>query len=95
VGQTEEGLRVLTEALTIVDKTGGCQYAAEVYRLKGVLTLQQCHVASAKGQAPIPQPLPPNSQAEVEAEAYFQQAIEIARWQSAKSLVLCQISIGG
>ena len=88
VGQTEEGLRVLTEALTVVDKTGECLYAAELYRLKGVLTLRQCHVASAKGQAPIPQPLSPNSQAEVEAEAYFQQAIEIARWQSAKSLEL-------
>jgi predicted ATPase len=88
VGQTEEGLRVLTEALTVVDKTGLCQYAAELYRLKGVLTLRQCPVASAKGQAPMPQPLPPNSQAEVEAEAYFQQAIEIARRQRAKSLEL-------
>jgi predicted ATPase len=88
VGQTEEGLRVLAEALTVVNKTGECQYAAELYRLKGVLTLRQCHVARAKGQAPIPQPLPPNSQAEVEAEAYFQQAIEMARRQSAKSLEL-------
>jgi predicted ATPase len=88
VGQTEEGLRVLTEALTVVAKTGECQYAAELYRLKGVLTLRQCHIASAKGHAPIPRPLPPNSQAEVEAEAYFQQAIEIARRQSAKSLEL-------
>jgi DNA-binding winged helix-turn-helix (wHTH) protein/class 3 adenylate cyclase/tetratricopeptide (TPR) repeat protein len=88
VGQTEEGLHVLTEALTVVDKTGQCLYAAEIYRLKGVLTLRQCPVASAKGQAPMPQPLPPNSQAEVEAETYFQQAIEIARWQRAKSLEL-------
>src|SRR5262249_47753308 len=30
VGQIEEGLRVLTEALTVVDKTGLCQYAAEL-----------------------------------------------------------------
>jgi predicted ATPase len=30
VAQTEEGLRVLTEALTVVDKTGECQYAAEL-----------------------------------------------------------------
>jgi predicted ATPase len=88
VGQTEEGLRVLTEALTVVDKTGECQYAAELYRLKGVLTLRQCPVASAKGHAPIPQSLSPHSQAEVEAEAYFQQAIEIARRQRAKSLEL-------
>jgi predicted ATPase len=88
VGQTEEGLRVLTEALTIVDKTGECLYAAEIYRLKGVLTLRQCPVARATGQAPIPQPLPPHSQAEVEAEASFQQAIAIARRQRAKSLEL-------
>jgi len=72
VGQSEEGLRVLTEALTVVDKTGECLSAAELYRLKGVLTLRQCHVASAKGYAPIPQPLPPHAQTEVEAEASFQ-----------------------
>ena len=88
VGQTEEGLRVLTEALTVVDNTGECLYAAELYRLKGVLTLRQYHVASVKSQAPIPPPLHSNSQAEVEAEAYFQQAIEIARRQRAKSLEL-------
>jgi tetratricopeptide (TPR) repeat protein len=88
VGQTEEGLRVLTEALTVVDTTGKGQYAADLYRLKGVRTLRQCLVASARGQAPIPQPFSPNSQAEVEAEGYFQQAIKIARWQSAKSLEL-------
>jgi predicted ATPase len=88
VGQTEAGLRVLTEALTRVDKTGAGLYAAELYRLKGVLTLRQCPVARAKGHAPIPQPLPPHSQAEVEAEEYLQQAIEIARRQRAKSLEL-------
>jgi len=88
VGQTEEGLRVLTEALTVVDKTGEGPYAAELYRLKGVLTLRPWPVARATGHAPIPQPLPPHSQAEVEAEAYFQQAIAIARRQHAKSLEL-------
>ena len=36
----------------------------------------------------MPQPLPPHSQAEVEAEAYFQQAIAMARLQRAKSLEL-------
>src|SRR5262249_15136126 len=88
VGQTEEGLRVLTEALTIVDKTGACVFAAELYRLKGVLTLRQCPMARATGHAPMPQPLPPHSQAEVEAEAYFQKAIAMARGQRAKSLEL-------
>src|SRR5262249_51147645 len=41
VGQTEEGLRVLTEALTVVDKMGEYRHTAELYWLKGVLTLRQ------------------------------------------------------
>ena len=39
-GQTEEGLSVLAEALAAVDKTGERFYEAELYRLKGTLTLQ-------------------------------------------------------
>ena len=41
VGQVEEGLSVLAEALAVVDKTGERCYEAELYRLKGELTLQQ------------------------------------------------------
>ena len=41
VGQAEEGLSVLAEALALVDKTGERFYEAELYRLKGELTLQQ------------------------------------------------------
>ena len=40
-GQVEEGLTVLAEALTVVDKTGERFYEAELYRLKGELTLAQ------------------------------------------------------
>jgi predicted ATPase len=40
VGQTEEGLTVLTEALEAVDRTGERYYEAELYRLKGKLVLQ-------------------------------------------------------
>ena len=40
VGQAEEGLTVLAEALAVVDKTGERFYEAELYRLKGELTLQ-------------------------------------------------------
>jgi predicted ATPase len=40
-GEPEEGLTVLTEALTLVDKTGERWYASEIYRLKGELLLQQ------------------------------------------------------
>ncbi len=37
VGQVEEGLSVLAEALALVDKTGERFYEAELYRLKGSL----------------------------------------------------------
>src|SRR5262249_61978620 len=73
-GQAEEGLNTLAEALAVVDKTGERFYEAEVYRLKGELTLQN--------KAPGPQ-------ATVEeAEAGFLKALEIARKQQAKSLEL-------
>jgi predicted ATPase len=41
MGQPEAGLTVLTEALTLVDKTGERFYEAKLYRLKGELLLQQ------------------------------------------------------
>lgn len=40
VEQAEQGLNALAEALAIVDKTGERFYEAELYRLKGQLTLQ-------------------------------------------------------
>jgi predicted ATPase/class 3 adenylate cyclase len=69
VGQTERGLNVLSEALAAVDKNGERSYEVELYRLKGEL-LQR-----AEGRKQI----------EAEAEAYFRQALEVARHQSAKS----------
>jgi len=74
-GQAEEGLTVLAEALATVEKTGERFHEAELYRLKGELTLQ------SKVQGP-------KSQVEKEAEECFLQAIEITRRQSAKSLEL-------
>jgi predicted ATPase len=41
VDEIEEGLRVLNEALTFVEKTGGRAYETELHRLKGQLLLQQ------------------------------------------------------
>ena len=38
-GQAEEGLRVLTEALAIMEHTGERRHEAELYRLKGELLL--------------------------------------------------------
>jgi Predicted ATPase len=67
-GQTEEGLSILAEALTEVDKTGERYYEAELYRLKGELTLKQSRV----------------QRLESEAEQCFRKAVEIARRQGAK-----------
>jgi TOMM system kinase/cyclase fusion protein len=75
VGQTEEGLTVLTEALAIANKNADRLYEAELYRLKGELTLQ------ANSQGPEPEN-------QKQAEDCFHKAIEIARRQQAKSLEL-------
>lgn len=40
IGKREEGLRVLTDALAVVDNAGEQLYEAELYQLKGELTLQ-------------------------------------------------------
>jgi class 3 adenylate cyclase/predicted ATPase len=80
-GQTEPGLTLVTEALALVNQTEGRWYEAELYRLKGELTLQKFQVLSN------PQPLKPSPQAEVEqeAEGYFLKALDIAQKQQAKS----------
>src|SRR5262249_28865752 len=80
-GQTEEGLALLAEALATVERTGQCVDEARLYRLKGQLMLQ-------KLQRAVLQPVITSPQAEAEAEACFLKAIEIARWQQAKSLEL-------
>ena len=85
-GQTEEGLNALAEALATADKTGERHYEAEMYRLKGQLTLQKFQVSSSKFQVDNLQSAVRNPQSE--AEECFWRAIEIARRQSAKSLEL-------
>jgi predicted ATPase len=86
VGRAEEGLSALAEALVQVDKTGARFYEAELYRLKGQLTLQKLPVASSQLSVTNLQSLTPNPQSEV--EACFHKAIEVARNQQAKSLEL-------
>jgi len=80
-GQPGEGLHVVAEALE------GSFYEAEQHRLKGELTLQQENQkAKVKGQkSKIPNPQHPTSSTQVEAEACFLRAIEVARQQQAKS----------
>jgi len=75
VGQPEEALCSLSEAVAMLERSGPCWYEADLYRLKGTLTLQS-KVQSLK------------SKVEEEAEACFFKAIEIARQQQAKTLEL-------
>jgi class 3 adenylate cyclase/tetratricopeptide (TPR) repeat protein len=94
VGQVEEGLHVITEAMVFLSGGEVRHYEAEVYRLKGELLLaQEIKKQKAKGkrqkklsvvssQLSVPDP-------QSEAEACFFKAIEIARKQQAKSLELC------
>ena len=51
-GQVKEGLVVLAEALAAVEKTGERFYEAELYRLKGELTLQKSSVVSSQLSVP-------------------------------------------
>jgi predicted ATPase len=71
LGQAEEGLGVLAEALTIVQKSRERIYLAELYRIKGTLTLES-KVESHKSKVE-------------EAEECFLKAIAIAQRQQAKS----------
>ncbi len=72
LGRLEDGLSALTEALTAAYNTGERWWEAELYRLKGELSLR----------------LDDPSRTLPAAEEYFLQAFDIARRQSAKSLEL-------
>jgi predicted ATPase len=73
VRKIEEGLSTLTEALAWLEQTGERLWEAELYRVKGELTLLQAETHKAKVE---------------EAEACFLKAIEVARQQQAKTLEL-------
>jgi hypothetical protein len=78
---------VLAEALDVVHKSGERQDEAELYRLKGELTLQKFQVSGSKlqvSEGPESEVRGPES----EAEECFLKAVEIARKQQAKSLEL-------
>lgn len=85
VGQVEEGLSVLAEALAGVENMGEHYGEAELYRLKGELMLKQFGVPHSRPLTPNTQHAIPSLQAEAEAEGCFLKAIEIARGQRAKS----------
>jgi len=76
VARVEDGLADLAEALDLVQSTGEREHEAELYRLRGELTLKQ---------SPFPSPDFANQKA---AEQCFHCAIDIAHRQQAKSLEL-------
>jgi predicted ATPase len=83
-GQVKEGLEVVAEALATVERTGEHWWEAELYRLRGELTLQskvksekwkeekqKSNGKRQKSQSANPQSPTPNPQAEAEASACF------------------------
>jgi predicted ATPase len=83
-GKTEQALSTLAEAQAVVDENGERLYEAELYRLKGQLTLQLGALAD-NSEYSIPAHTLRGTQSEIEAEGYFRRAIEIAGLQNAKS----------
>jgi DNA-binding winged helix-turn-helix (wHTH) protein/predicted ATPase len=73
-GQVTEGMRLLAEALAMLEASGRGDLLAETYRLQGVLLLAQ---KATRDQA--------EGQREAAAEACFQHALTIARRQQARS----------
>jgi predicted ATPase len=80
VGQVEEGLALLDEALTAVDKREERWWEAELYRIKGELLRQKVSADYADLEQKV--------KMEAEAETCFHKALEVARRQQAKSLEL-------
>jgi class 3 adenylate cyclase/predicted ATPase len=95
-GQVEEGLGVLAEALGAAHKSGKRFYEAELYRLKGELSLKSRQVEGKsmtsqnksevwRPASDVPSPQFPVPSPQAEAEACFLRAIDLARQQEAKS----------
>src|SRR6266852_6129865 len=84
MGQAEEGLALRAEALATVHQTGERREEAEIYQIKGTLTLQS-QVKTSPRQVKAGQDKSEDRNLESEAEACFHKAIEIARRQQAKS----------
>jgi predicted ATPase len=78
-GQTDEGLRVVTEALAAIESGRECWWEAELHRLRGELLSQQGNIRTRTQGTRLQM---------VEAEQCFRQALNIARHQKAKSLEL-------
>lgn len=102
LGQWERGLAAVTEGFERVEQKGEWFYAAELYRIKGELTLAQSKTSLGqvktrqdKSEDLDPRPLTPDPQGD--AEVYFLKAIDIARQQTTKlfelraTMALCRL----
>jgi predicted ATPase len=87
MGQTTEGLTLVKEALAVIQTTQEAWWEAELYRLKGELTLQQLKVQGSTSDVTI-SPASGGYSPEAEVEACFLKAIAVAQKQQAKSLEL-------
>ncbi|MBI3245300.1 MAG: hypothetical protein HYZ50_02195 [Deltaproteobacteria bacterium] len=95
LGYIEEGMALLKDAFTLTSKNGGHLYEAELYRLKGELTLQRAGSRlqaiglreKTEEEGVRLQALGLREKAE-EAERCFHKAIKVAQKQQAKSLEL-------
>jgi class 3 adenylate cyclase/predicted ATPase len=86
LGQGDRALTLLSEALAAMHASGEHRLEAELYRLKGELTLQQFKVQGSTLKVENPHSAFPNPQ--LDAEACFLKALDVARRQQAKSLEL-------
>ena len=76
LGRVEDGLAELDEALNLVQRTSEHEHEAELHRLRGELLLKRCRSRS------------PDPAIQEKAKQCFQDAMDIARKQQAKSLEL-------
>ncbi len=83
LGQPEEGLRLIAEALATAHNQGERRGESELYRLKGELLLSNAWRVTGDEKLATR-----HSPQVTEAEACFLKAIEVARRQQAKSLEL-------
>jgi predicted ATPase/DNA-binding winged helix-turn-helix (wHTH) protein len=87
----DEALSIIVEAQALVEQSGEQVWEAELYRLKGTLTLEargwRLETSPPSPQAPSLKPPVPSGAAQ-EAAGCFLKAIDVARKQQAKSLEL-------
>ena len=93
-GQIQDGLSLIDEAFAVIEKTGERLSEAECYRLRGELLLNDERKTRNAERRKKPKQMPSVHRSSFivhhfeEAEVCYQQAIEIARQQNAKSFEL-------